>query len=284
MKPERSNPRKSRGANHRWRRIAWGVSLAAHLALLIGLGIWCVRRAGDSTDEGRLAASRADGADATRRPAPSAPEPSPEVGSEQVSATLKRTTEKVQELSQDEQLDQLATKAAELEDLASEKSVDELTEKFHEWMNTQPRASEPAADPVAGPFDHATAQIHEVRRTANADGNFHYVGVLVDAAGRTMEVEMSPEEGQTAYRTLQTIKGFPLAEKVYRQIAMPLLDRALAGREDRGAPDDRPAATVDRVENREPSSNKSDENSNERAGGTESAEAAAAAPDAAGPS
>ena len=54
--------------------------------------------------------------------------------------------------------------------------------------------------------------------------------VLVDASGRTYEIEMTEEEGEQAYRTMETLSKYPLANKVYRQIAMPLIDQALAKR------------------------------------------------------
>ena len=86
----------------------------------------------------------------------------------------------------------------------------------------------PAEDTVAEAFDFDTAQLHDVTKLDQEDGSVKYLSVLVDAQGRTMDVEMSGEEGETAYQTMQTLKKFPLAERVYRQIAMPLIDQAIA--------------------------------------------------------
>ena len=53
--------------------------------------------------------------------------------------------------------------------------------------------------------------------------------VLLDAEGRTLEVEVSEQEGKPIYETMQRIKANPLLEQVYRQIVMPLLDQLMAG-------------------------------------------------------
>jgi hypothetical protein len=51
--------------------------------------------------------------------------------------------------------------------------------------------------------------------------------VLLDALGRTWEVELSEAEGAPLYELMQRIKRSPLLESVYRRIAMPLLDQIL---------------------------------------------------------
>jgi hypothetical protein len=64
----------------------------------------------------------------------------------------------------------LEKQAAKLERLASEESVDEIAEKFHDWTSITSRAARPAADPVEGEFDFNTAQIHDVRRAESPEG------------------------------------------------------------------------------------------------------------------
>jgi hypothetical protein len=76
-------------------------------------------------------------------------------------------------------------------------------------------------------FDADTAQMHDVRRERTSGGQWRYWLILLDAEGRTIEVEVPPVEGEQLYKTMQRIKAFPLAEKVYRQITMPLLDKML---------------------------------------------------------
>ncbi len=222
-------PKPRNNETRRWGRTALVVSLVFHGLLLVGLGVWYAGHRTNSDADRPVAASNAQaGEGASSQPITPEPAPSPEVSSQQASSTLQRTTEVYAEKSEEEQLDALAAEAARLEALSSEESIDEIAEKFHTWMETKPRASEPAQEPVAGEFDFDTAQIHEVLRDAGDDGGVRYVSVLVDSKGRTLKVEMTPEEGEKAYQALATIKRFPLAEKVYRQIAMPLLDKSLA--------------------------------------------------------
>jgi hypothetical protein len=51
--------------------------------------------------------------------------------------------------------------------------------------------------------------------------------VLIDAAGRTRRSAMDAAEGESAYRTMQLLKSNPLAEMVYRRVAMSLLDNII---------------------------------------------------------
>jgi hypothetical protein len=162
------------------------------------------------------------------------PEPSPDVTPRQVTATLERAISHFAGKSDEERLSELEKQAARLEKIASEQSVDEIAVKVRDWMHTPERAGHPAAA-VDGEFDFDTAQIHEVLRTGASD-RYTYHAVLVDAHGRTFKVEMTAAEGQRAYATLQSLKSFPLADKVYRQIAMPLIDRALQNSEGAARP------------------------------------------------
>ena len=86
-------------------------------------------------------------------------------------------------------------------------------------------AQHPSEESVDGPFDFNTAQIYDVHRNATADGQWEYVSVLLDANGRTLEVTMDAADGESVYRTMQTLNANPLAAQLYRQITMPLLDK-----------------------------------------------------------
>jgi hypothetical protein len=99
--------------------------------------------------------------------------------------------------------------------------------KFRQWLGTQPRAERPAEKPVAGEFDYLTAQLHDVRREADAEAGYRYFAILVDAAGRRRESIMDPLEGESAYKTMQLVKANPLAEMVYRRIVMGFLDSVI---------------------------------------------------------
>lgn len=132
-------------------------------------------------------------------------------------------------LTDAEQLEKLDRLTARLNQVADAESVDRLAGTFQALTGTKPRASRPAAEPAQGDFDLDTAQIHDVRRDETSDGKIRYFVILLDADGRTEEVEMDAAAGEQMFATMQRIKSNPLLEQVYRQIAMPLFDQMLAG-------------------------------------------------------
>lgn len=149
---------------------------------------------------------------------------SPQAGvivADRIQAAIKES----QQLSTDEQLGRLQELTGQLNQVSSEKSIDVMAGQFQKWLGTKPRASAPAAEPVAGEFEMATAQIHDVRREERAEGGFRYVAILVDAAGRELETEMAEADGESLYRVMGLIKRNPLLERVYRGIVMGVLDK-----------------------------------------------------------
>ncbi len=227
---------------------AIGISVVLHGILIAALAIWYVKAPAAPVGETAIAQSSTASAPQEFQPPP--PEPSPDVSSSQVNTTLERVTDSYEEKSPEEQLGALEEQAAELEKLANEESIDEIAAKFREWTNIDERASQPADAPSDAAFDFDTGQLHDVVRAEDADGNVTYRSTLVDAGGNTFEVEMTGEEGEQAYRTMQTLKQYPLAEKVYRQMAMPLLDRAIQAKRN-AANDDNEAGDPD-IDDRDP--------------------------------
>jgi hypothetical protein len=134
-------------------------------------------------------------------------------------------TEPMSEEGKFARLDELSNRLSQVSD---EASVDAVAGVLQSLLGTQPRAVQPADEPVAGQFDYDTAQFHDIRRVPTDDGGFRYLTVLLDAEGRTIEVEMSQADGETVYLTMQRVKANPLLEQVYRQIVMPLIDQMLA--------------------------------------------------------
>lgn len=158
------------------------------------------------------------------------PKPQPAADSAFVPETIvrrrvERAIEEADEVGTEENLKRLDRLSGQLEKVATDQSVAELNEKLKRWLGTKPRATEPAKEPVAGPFDIATAQVHDVRREGDDKTMYRYVAVLLDAEGRQMDQELGIEEGEQLYRTFQLIKKNPLLEKVYRQVVMGLLDK-----------------------------------------------------------
>jgi hypothetical protein len=119
----------------------------------------------------------------------------------------------------------------------------------------------PGRHAVAGDFDFDTAQIHDVVRTEAEDGLWDYRTVLVDAEGRTFEVEIDREQGEKTFATFESLKKFPLANQVYRQIAMGLIDRALQNERAAAttAPTTTDAGEAPPVDNRDPFDNSDSE-------------------------
>jgi hypothetical protein len=128
-----------------------------------------------------------------------------------------------------EQLDRLSVMGRQLHELSSPSSLDELSEQFQSWMGYSPRATQPAPVSEPGEFDYATAQITDISRQELPDRTYRYLCLLLDAEGRTMEVELDAAHGAIAFELLQRIKKYPLLEQVYRQIFMPLADQIRSG-------------------------------------------------------
>lgn len=124
-------------------------------------------------------------------------------------------------------LDRLAELTGELNNVSTEQSVKEVTAQVSKLLGTAARATEPAAEAVPGEFDFETAQLHDVVRTMLDDGSFQYTAVLIDAAGRTINSDMTAAEGESAYQTFELIKSNPLLERVYRGVVMSFLDKLL---------------------------------------------------------
>jgi len=129
--------------------------------------------------------------------------------------------------SSEDNLQRLENLTGQLNDVATEQSVKDVTAQLSKLLGTAPRATEPAKEPVAGDFDFDTAQLHDVRREMLADGTFKYTAVLLDSAGRTTDSEMPAAEGESAYKTFELIKSNPLLERVYRGVVMSLLEKML---------------------------------------------------------
>lgn len=124
------------------------------------------------------------------------------------------------------QMQRLDRMARQLETVSSEQSLEELAVTLQGWLGLGRRAVEPAAGAAQdGQFDFDTAQLHDVLRRPMPPGTWQYVAVLLDARGRTMEVEMDAADGERTYCLMQRLKAHPLLGRVYRQLAMPLLDR-----------------------------------------------------------
>ncbi len=215
-------------------RAGWAISLLVHAALAVALAAGTYRPWWPADGRPRTALA----IEATLAAGEPAEAPAPEVriadAPSEVTADLVRTrldqaVAEAESLSQADQLARLDALSERLTQVADGSSIQALSGAMQSLLSTQPRATRPAEDRPPGEFDFETAQFHDIQRLPKEPDGFRYVTVLLDAAGRTMEVEVSELEGRPIYETMQRIKANPLLEQVYRQIVMPLLDQLTAG-------------------------------------------------------
>jgi hypothetical protein len=144
-----------------------------------------------------------------------------------VSTQLMRIAREAEQRSADDNLQRLEELSGRLATVSSHENVGDINAQLRKVLRTEERAERPANEPIAGDFDFATAQLHDVLRVQVEDGKFTFTAILVDAEGRKFESPMSQADGGTAYRTMQLIKSNPLLEKVYRGLVMSMLDKML---------------------------------------------------------
>lgn len=124
-----------------------------------------------------------------------------------------------------ENFERLKQLSADLRRNSTTKTVDEMTEFFGGVFGN--RATTPDPQKADQEFDVSTAQMHDISKAIDDQGNARYVLVMIDAKGVSREVEIDNENGQRLYKTMQLIKSNPLLEKVYRNILMGILDQVL---------------------------------------------------------
>jgi len=218
----------------RYRRAAWTISLLVHAALALALAIgtfqpwWPADAAVRRALAIAAAPSAGEPAEAPAAEVRIISDPA-EVTAELVQKRLDQIVAEAESMSPADKLARLDALSDRLTQVADERSVQALAGVMQSFLGTQPRATRPAEEKPAGAFDFETAQFHDIQRLPKEPDGFRYLTVLLDAAGRTLEVEVSEQEGQPLYETLQRIKANPLLEQVYRQIVMPLLDQLMAG-------------------------------------------------------
>jgi hypothetical protein len=163
------------------------------------------------------------------RPAPQRAIP-PEGTTVWVAEELLRSVRQADAQSAEEKLAELQTLSQRLEVVSSAESVGDVSDTLGKLMGQTPRATAPVAAVPEGPFDFTSGQVHDVRKETDAAGNVTYIAIMLDSAGRTMEVELDAAAGEQAFRTMQIVKANPLLERVYRGVVMGLIDKMLEGK------------------------------------------------------
>ncbi len=129
--------------------------------------------------------------------------------------------------SDEENLERLEELSDRLNEVSGESSIDRMAGALQRVLGTRPRVDRPKGFASSQTFDVDTAQFHDVRREATDTDSWRYICILIDAQGCLFEVEMNVEDGRRLYEMMQRIKQNPLLERVYRRIAIPLMDRMI---------------------------------------------------------
>ena len=141
---------------------------------------------------------------------------------------LDAETKRAEALNPEQQFHKLQAASKRLSQLSSDKSIGEMSGKLRQVFQLPERATQPTADAEENErFNPESAQLHDVLKEATDEGQDRYVAVLIDSKGLTSKIPLSPEEGKKLHRMMQLIKSNPLLERVYRELAMPLLDQLL---------------------------------------------------------
>jgi hypothetical protein len=139
-----------------------------------------------------------------------------------------------QQQSRDKNLSELDKMSKTLDSVSSGAAVDDVTSSVQRWMGLPSRESTSQAETRMEDFDINSAQLHDVKRRSSDKG---YTAVLIDAQGKTVEIELTEAEGREPFALMQRIKANPFLGKIYRRVAMPLLDSLIqsAREQSRGA-------------------------------------------------
>ena len=143
-----------------------------------------------------------------------------------ISDELLRAIEGSGRRSDGENLHTLKELSGRLTKVSSEETIDELSGTIGRLVGTGPRETKPKEN-IEGPFDHTSGQPHDCKKL-EVGGQVKYMMVMIDKAGRTLDIEMSAAEGEQLYQTMQLIKSNPLLERVYRGVVMGIMDKLLA--------------------------------------------------------
>ena len=152
------------------------------------------------------------------------------VPSTQIEASLDAALKQAEHLSDERMLSELEKKLKRLHSVSSVEAVQDTTGKIASTLGLS-SGPVPASGRVEGTFDTRTAQIHEMTRSRGENGDWVYHSVLVDSAGRTESIVLPKTEGEVTYKTFQQLKRFPMADGIYRQLVMPMLQNMLDAKE-----------------------------------------------------
>lgn len=218
---------RDRSRERHWRRVAWRLSLGAHVSVVAAVFLLHPEALRDARDQ------PVDLVWQRRLSRDDAPSPAPIVttsarpAARGLSELLRREIERRQLSSAATQIQDLEGLASRLEAISSPDSVAEISRQIGRvWQATKRSAGTnpaPAADVFD--FDYPSSQLVDVHWN---DDRGMYLGVLEDRMGRTQEVELDEETGARLARLLELMRRFPLLESIYRDIVQGLLNDLLS--------------------------------------------------------
>ena len=211
-------------------RVAIIASIIFHVVLVAALAIWYLPKLYKPTPNSAAAAATDDGASsgASRQ---ATPDSQASVPDELVETSIQMQIDKASKMSDEEKLSELEKNLKRLESIASQKSVNQITDKVGSSLGLDSQQYQPKETAVSGVFDTSTAQMTDVVRSKDASGQWEYRTTMVDAAGRELDVPISAAEGESLYQTFQQIKKFPMAAGIYRRIVMPMMQKILSAQD-----------------------------------------------------
>lgn len=223
------------------RRRAITVSIVVHVILLGVLFVWYLPdpSAESGTSAGTVGSDPAGGdttesSSESRGNPPAVPESirdiadqQRDVAPEEIDSSIKSQIEAAEKLPDDRKLTELEKNLKRLESLASEQSVDQLTSTVAESLGLDTDQYAPKEVPDEGAFDINSAQLSDVVRTQDDQGEWSYETVVVDAGGREQRVPIDAAEGERLYETFELLKRHPMAHGVYQSVVMPMMQKML---------------------------------------------------------
>ena len=215
------------------KQTALGVSLVFHGALLAVLFFWCLPGPRAPTAP---VAERSESNQSSVRESPREAEAlerlaqqQPDVKAKEIENSIESQIEQAKTLSDERKLSELEKNLKRLDSIASERSVDQVTVTVAKSLGLDVDQYAPRAAPIDGTFDTNSAQISDVQRSKDDQGNWRYETVMVDSQGREMRVLLGSDEGARLYETFELMKRYPMAQGVYQGVVMPLMQKMLEG-------------------------------------------------------
>ena len=114
-------------------------------------------------------------------------------------------------------------RAKQLERISSVESMQEIGDLLKQKLPQRARAFAPSDKPASGDFDYSDPVIHSVIRKRGPDGVEKPYYVMVDKAGRKVEVE-APAGSETTVALFERLQSSAVLRTLKDGILLPVLD------------------------------------------------------------